>query len=288
MDPSKLALAQSFIESHVETAARELEMLNPAAVSALMLQLPLAQSRALVVEMLPAYAARLLALMPAAAAGEILETVSSNQLTTVLRLVAEPKRLELLQQLPERVAARCRRLLKHSEDSVGAWMSTDIVLLPASITVADALQRISEAGDLGDGDAMPLVNDDQKLIGLVSIRNLLRARSETPLSLLQRDVRPLALSAKMSLKAAEEIEAWQAYDTLIVLNQQDQPEGLLRHVTLRRGLSTYRHETVPASGAMLGDLGQAYLGSIAALFNLVVGEQQDRSSHSINQQKVPR
>ncbi|MDH3389010.1 MAG: CBS domain-containing protein [Gammaproteobacteria bacterium] len=275
MERHSLELARGFIESHVGAAARRLEMLSPESAAALMQAIPLLQAQRLTVHMLPQFATRILQALPADSAAAMLSGCNSNQIAAVLRLFEPSSRAALLDLLPERSASRCRRLLTYDNDTVGAWMNTDVLLLPTNITAGDALQRVAGEGDIGDANTLPLVDEARKLAGFISIKNLLRASSESQLLALRRSIDPIAIPAKMSLRAAEGHEGWQACDDLVVVNQQGEPEGLLRHMVLRRALS------IASAGAptftdepVVNNLGLAYLRTLGALFNLVNGEGQ--------------
>ena len=276
MDLHRLALAQGFIESHTELAARELEILDPQAAAKFILTIPLAQAQRLLLHMLPAYSARIILSLPASKVAEMLANSNSNQIAGILRQLPSQQRIELIEHLPVGIATRVRRMLNHAEDTVGAWMTTDILLLPCQISAAEALQRIADAVSPGDANALPLVENNQKLLGFISVRDLLRAKSETRLTLLKRDSEHIALSSKMSLRAADSLPSWQTYDNLIVVNQRNQPEGLLRHVDLRQGLSVSRDSIARSPENILGQLGQAYLDSISGLFTLLGGEPRAR------------
>lgn len=270
-----LEFAQQFVESQLLAAARELELHAPEAAAAFMRAIPLAQAQRLLAHMLPAFAARIVQSIPAESTAAMLSGSSSNQIVAILRQVSPQLRNDLLDLLPDNLASRCRRLLYHAEDTVGAWMTVDIVMLPGNITAADALHRVAAGDDIGDANTLPLVDEDQKLVGFVGVGDLLRAKSETLVALLRRDIETVALPSKMSLRAARSHPGWQAYDNLIVLNQGGQPEGLLRHVALLNALSISRQVTpVVSYKGVLNDVGHAYLDTLAGLFKLVNSDQE--------------
>ena len=270
MDRNNLELASSYIEVYIDAAARELEMQPPENAAALILAIPLIQAQRLITQILPVYAARILDALADEEAASILSGSNPNQIATILRHLPVRPRGELLKLLPERLSARSRRLLQHPESSVGAWMKIDVLMLPGEITAVDALHRIEESGSLGDGDVIPVLSDSQQPAGFVSFADLLRAGSEILVSRLRREIDPLVISSKMSLRAAESHSGWQLQDNLIVINSRGQVEGILRHRDLRKSLQVAPSRPVPiADDSMLTGLGQAYLGTLGSLFSLI-------------------
>lgn len=270
MNPYNLPLAERFVATQVAAAARELELQRAERSAAFLLAISREQAAAVLMQMLPAYAARLLAQVPLDIAGELLRAGNSNQVAAILRLAPRERRGRLLGHLPEQTALRCRIKIAHAADTVGAWMEADNLLLPASVSVGDALKRIAAADNIGDGSRIPLVDEGRKLVGVVDIGELLRARRGQPIEQLMRPPDGLTVQTRTSLRSAFAHEGWNRTDSLAVLNQQGQPVGILRHATLRRALRGAGDEAALAGDTSpLGVFVAAYqhaLGAIAGLF----------------------
>lgn len=270
MDRNNLELAASFIENHIDAAARELETQPAESVAALILAIPLTQARRLITQMLPVYAARILNVLAVEEAASVLSRGNANQIATILRHVPIRPRVGLLRLLPERLAIKSRRLLSHAEDSVGAWMIVDVVMLPENITAADALHRIRESSSLGNGDAIQVLSDSQQSVGYVSVADLLRAGSDVMVSSLCHEIDPLEISSRMSLRAAQRHTGWHKQDNLIVVNSRGQVEGILRYYDLCKGLQVSPSTPLQVvDNSLLSGLGQAYLSTLGPLFSLV-------------------
>ncbi|MGE2835657.1 magnesium transporter [Mycobacterium sp. SMC-4] len=102
-------------------------------------------------------------------------------------------RVELLDELPATVAARLLRglppsereltaaILGYPQGSIGRRMSPEFVSVRASMTAAEALDRVR--GRLADAETiytLPVVDDDRVLVGVVTLRGLLAAAPQTP------------------------------------------------------------------------------------------------------------
>ena len=270
MDNNNLELASSFIEYHVDAAARELETQPAESAAALILAIPLTQARRLITQMVPVYAARILNVLTLEEAASVLSRSSANQIATILRHLPIRPRVGLLRLLPERLAKKSRRLLTHSGDSVGAWMSVDIVMLPENITAADALHRIRESSNLGDGDAIQVLSDSQQPVGYVSVADLLRAGNDVLVSSLCHEVDPLEISSRTSLRAAQNHPGWHKQDNLIVVDSRGQVEGILRYYDLCKGLQISPSNPLPVvDDSLLSGFSQAYLSTLWSLFSLI-------------------
>ena len=269
MNPRELDLVLTFIKQHPDAAARQLELQPQRNAAEFIQALPLTQGRQLIASMLPSYVARLCAYWPLDRVAALLADFNANQITAILRGISKPKRDDLLKALPEKIAVLCRLLLSYSDNSVGAWMSADIALLPPNCLVHEALQRFTLEDSSALGDALLLVDGENRPLGQIYLRDLLRAKGESLVSHLRHDAPP-ALSSRTSLAVAARHEGWQHHDTLPVLNRDKQVIGLLRHADLRRSLEQFGETTHAVSqDDLLGEMSGAYKGSLIALLGLL-------------------
>ncbi|MCB1669330.1 MAG: CBS domain-containing protein [Porticoccaceae bacterium] len=269
MSPRELDVALTFIQQHPDAAARQLELEPQENTAAFIRVLPLNRRSQLVAHMLPSYVARLCAHWPADMTAMLLASFSANQTTAILRCVDSSVRDDLLNELPEKKATMCRLLMSYSEDSVGAWMTADITVLPTDCSVAEALKRFALEEGLVLGDSLLFVDDENRLAGQVRLRDLLRAKGKSSVSSLMKDV-PAVLSSRTSLAVASTNEGWQHQDILPVLNRNKQIVGLLRHADLRRSLALFTGASRTVSeDDLLGAVGEAYSGALLALLGLL-------------------
>ena len=280
MASHELSVAKTFIKTHVDAAARELEGQPAEAARQLIEALPATQAHRILMHMLPPYAARLCCQLPIKLAASLLAGGDANHIVSILRCMPATKRKTLLKVMPDKIAALCLLLLSYSEDTVGARMIADIIMLPKGITVGAALKRLASSQGLSDSDAIPLVDEQTHLVGLVSVRTLLSAHDDLHIESLIDSTRP-ALSSRASLASVAEHEGWHRYDTLAVLDRHKQLIGLLRHVDLRRGLeqSVADANPIPATD-IVSDVSQVYLSALTGILNLFSG-----SSNSERKQK---
>jgi magnesium transporter len=86
----------------------------------------------------------LLQALPAALSASILIEMSADRAADVLRLLDRAAQARLLAPLEPEPAGTLRRLLSYPEHSAGSLMTTELVSLPTTATVAEALRHIRE------------------------------------------------------------------------------------------------------------------------------------------------
>jgi magnesium transporter len=86
----------------------------------------------------------LLQALPATLSANILIEMSADRAADVLRLLDRAAQARLLAPLEPEPAGTLRRLLSYPEHSAGSLMTTELVSLPATATVAEALRHIRE------------------------------------------------------------------------------------------------------------------------------------------------
>jgi len=110
---------------------------------------------------------------------------------------AEP----LLAQLPEATREAVQRLARYPDDTAGGWMSPAFSAVPLDKTVGEVIAALRAAPRRHGNTAYVYVVDaDQRLVGVVSLRELMLAHQRVPVRhLMRRDV----LVARTSDDAAE-------------------------------------------------------------------------------------
>jgi CBS domain-containing protein len=151
-----------FYALDAETAAEALEEIDPKIQKALIETISVEKASDIVEEMSPSDAADLLADLPEERAEEILEGMEQEK------------------------AEDLRELLVHSDETAGGLMTTAYLSLPPGVTVETAIARLkAEAPNLDIMDYIFIVDEEEILQGVVSIRDLLTAHSTQTLTEIQ-------------------------------------------------------------------------------------------------------
>ncbi len=186
-----------------ETAAEALEEIDPKIQKSLIETIPVEKASDIVEEMSPSDAADLLADLPEERAEEILEGMEQEK------------------------AEDLRELLVHPEETAGGLMTTAYLALPPEGTVEMAVGRLKvEAPNLDIMDYIFIVDEQEILQGVVSIRDLLTAHPNQTLSEIEP---PRVVSVKVDEDQNEVVEAFAKYGfrALPVVDEEGHLRGVI-------------------------------------------------------------
>jgi magnesium transporter len=143
----------------------------------------------------PEAAADLLEELEAIEAAAMLETMEPDQAADVVGALEPIDRTAVLAALGPEASAEIEALLLHAADSAGGMMTTDVAALPIDMTAGVAIETLRTLhGELGSNLLyVYAVDPENRLVGVVSFRDLVFARPETTI----RDViEPTLVSVK--------------------------------------------------------------------------------------------
>ena len=117
-------------------------------------------------------------------ATRVLENLPSGVKADIVQELEEQSAETLLSTMTSEEAAEVRRLTQYEPDSAGGLMETDVFRFNLADTVGTLLQQVIRGEDQFErhrGQHPYILDADGRLLGVVSLRNLLRARRATPL-----------------------------------------------------------------------------------------------------------
>jgi magnesium transporter len=117
----------------------------------------------------------------------LIEEMSHDDRADLLRRLPVPVRDNLLRLVDEADRRDIAKLIQYPEDTAGALMTTDYAWLPPTITVEEALERLRlQAPDKETINVVYILDEQRRLIGVVSLRDLILAPRRALLSELMR------------------------------------------------------------------------------------------------------
>jgi magnesium transporter len=121
---------------------------------------------------------------------ELLENMSSDDRVDLLTRMPSGRREVVLRMIAQAERNDIRRLLSYDEDSAGSLMTTEYASLPGNITVRDAIDRLREQAPNSETIYyVYILDEERRLEGLVSLRELILARPDAIVSdIMQRDM----------------------------------------------------------------------------------------------------
>lgn len=105
---------------------------------------------------------------------ELMERLPSDEAADLLSVMNRRDADRLLMQMDNKRAQTLSGLLEHRSDSAGGLMTTEMTLLPESVTVAEAIERVKAT--TGKAETIYdtyIVDEGHHLLGMVTLRTLL-------------------------------------------------------------------------------------------------------------------
>ena len=230
-DPEQVrALLQ---EIHAEDLADLVAELEPDEAAMLLQRLP-ADEAAPIFERLEEHEQGELAqLMPPESVAQIASEMAPDDradLFSVLPPAVGDRLLATLERVDPEAAQDVREIEKWPETSAGHLMTTAFVQVPPDGTVAEAIQAVRAFCDESNSPVynVYVVGRGDRLLGMASVRDLLLAKPEAPLSSITHDD---VLSVAPDLDQEEVARRMAKYD-LNVMPVIDEKEGLLGVITI--------------------------------------------------------
>ena len=162
-------------------------------------------------------------------AADILEEMDPDEAVDLLQDLPEDRREELIELMEEEEGADVEELLAHDENSAGGIMTTDFLALPRDLTAGAAIDRLRELQpDPALVYYLYVVDAEGRLDGNLSLRDLVVARPETPLTAIMN---PNVLRVEADVPKEEVASLIAKYD-LLALPVVDARRVLLGTVTI--------------------------------------------------------
>jgi magnesium transporter len=168
---------------------------------------------------------------------ELLSGLRDTMVAQLIEGMDPDDRAQLLDELPAKVARKLlsgldanertmtTALLGYPAESVGRRMSPELVAIPNSFTVGQALERIRTRGQNAETIyLLPIVGDGRILVGVVSLRRLLFTDKDTPVEEIMSE--PVMVDAREDKEAAARIVREQGLLALPVVDGEARLLGL--------------------------------------------------------------
>lgn len=165
-------------ELHPSEIAKILELLKDKKRQILIGLLPVEVASEAISEMDPeSHPEKLLESLHTDLVTNIVEELSHDDATDIVSQLSEEKREEILEKIDKEDASEIRKLLTYSEDSAGGLMSTEFIKINFAQNKRDALEEVAnQSEEIENFYAIYVIDDNQRLIGTVTLKNLIKAK----------------------------------------------------------------------------------------------------------------
>lgn len=261
-------LAKELIRKHPERAAAALERASVEERVEVLSALDAREAAEVVRRLTPQTSAPLLDALPAARVADLLELLPVGVASRLVRRLAPEQQEAVYAELPARLARGIRAMLRYPENSAASLMDPSVMSLPEDLTAAAALERIRREPD-GARYNLYVVDQEQKLVGVVNLRELLIAKPGARL----RDFmvpRPRALDARSDRSVVIVHPGWQEVHALPVVDEEGAYLGAVRYRTLR-ALEQQLLHAARRDGDAREALGDLFAAGAGGLFGALGG-----------------
>lgn len=153
----KMVLFNVIHDKGKEKAAKVLSELNPEDASQILKELPVEQISAL------------------------FHTMPSDDVAPILHLLPNDRKESILGTMEDKPSEDVMGLLHYEEETAGRIMSPNFYALNQNTNVSDAITAMQLEGDVESAFYLYVVDDQDRLVGVVSLRQVLFSRPNTPL-----------------------------------------------------------------------------------------------------------
>lgn len=173
-------------------------------------------------------------------AQELVGNMDSDDAADLLSELSDDLTKEVLSQVEDvEQAKRIAQLLTHEEDTAGALMATELVKVSEDLTALRCVAAMrNQAENIDTVHAVYVVNDDEILVGTLSLKKLLTAKRTDNISELYR---PIEHSVLSTVPAEDVANIMQKYD-LFILPVVNAAGELLGRITLDDVVDFIREE----------------------------------------------
>ncbi len=224
--PAERALARVLLSEWPIQAARLMETAQDSESAAHLGEMPPDVAATIIRHLTADRAARILALLsPPALRGVLLE-LDPNRAAAMLARLDEDERERCLAAVDTNTAQELRDLAAFPTDTAGAMMDVRVTSFRPDAKVSDVVQRIRRFRDRKLLDVF-LVGEDSKLIGAVSLQDVVLADPETELAALSDGV-PVSVRDVASRDEVSEVFESHRVSSLPVVDFEGRLLGVLR------------------------------------------------------------
>lgn len=178
----KRAVYTKLAQLHPADIADIMEELNPSERAAILNGLETEMAVEALTETDPEVQAGVIQMLEPERASDLLEMMEPDEAADILGDLPRAKARELLEEMEPTEAEDVAELLEHEEDTAGGLMTNTYVAIRPENTVGEALEKLRAVAEEVETIYYLYVTDAvERLHGVLSLRELMLARSEQPL-----------------------------------------------------------------------------------------------------------
>lgn len=250
MEKSVAYLIRTFAQTHPDAAAHAIEELDVPESAAIIAELDSAVMGPVLERLAAHRAAAVFAHLGPEATQGLIHRMTPRQAAVVLQHLDAELREHLLTGIDSEQIQLVRSALRYPPDTAGGLMEFPVTSLPIDLTVQETIGRIRQA-PRETLHYLYVTQRDGRLIGVLSMRDLLLALPQQPLeAIVRRNV--ATVRATMDREEVAELMRSRGFVALPVVDDEDRLLGVVRHEQV---LDTVQQEAFEDLQKMVGASG---------------------------------
>jgi magnesium transporter len=266
MASHNLKLTIHFFSEEPIAAARKLDLMSADNAAAILQKVPISVVCKVIYAMLPSVAAKVLILTLDDFNRALFESIELADTAAILRYVNNKDRKRLIELIPKSRQALCQLLISYPENTVGALIETNVLVIDSQMTVAEAMLRVKKQTYFDNHEVL-IVNSKRKIVGKLSIFDLLRAPASTTISALT-STSVITVNGLSDVSTVLEMDIWQKTDSISVVNRKKEFIGILRHYDLRASI-TRNKKTINVPTSVAWEMSDAFGSTLVSLTEIL-------------------
>lgn len=190
---------------------------------------------------------------------QILVEMSSDDAADLLGGLNEKEQHDILHLIKDEEAADMRELLQYPDNSAGGLMTTEYIVIPKYFTAEETIAKLRKlAPDAETVYYLYVVDEEEKLIGVLSLRDLIVIKPETKIHEIMYE---RVVSVPIDMDQEEVAMLMEKYDFLAV-PVVDNNKKLVGIITVDDAMDVLKDEAsedMAKFGGISGDAGAQYL-----------------------------
>jgi len=228
------ALAESFVYRHTREAARSLNAASAKVIAAHLEAEKVSNAAALLEAMEPEKAAESIVHLKDEPTRRVLRAMNPAKLAPLLARLEEPVLKQNIDLLDEPLAQELRALLSYPPNTAGSLMDPRFLVFPATATVLDVTERLQTLRKKRVLD-IPIVNEEDKLVGLLTLQDVLLANADAKLGDLVQGPPP-SVHVMSTKEEVVEILNQHRITTLPAVDLDNRLLGIIRYSALMQAV----------------------------------------------------
>ena len=179
---------------------------------------------------------------------EVLHSMPADDVNDILADLSEDEREELLKLIKGKASEDLEQLLQYEEKTAGHIMTPNFFALSEDTTAAKATERIREMADVEMVFYVYVIDEENRLKGVISLRQLVTTKPDTPL----KNLMTTRIYTVYTSTLQEEVARVVARYNLLAVPVIDDAEGLVGIVTIDDVIDVIREENTEDMLKMAG------------------------------------